>query len=422
MNPQSKARKLLPKLTLVLFGILVGALFTEVGLRLAGYSFPDFYHLDYSRGYSLRPGAEGWYSKEGGSYVRINSAGLRDEEHAKEKPANTFRIAVLGDSYPEALPVAMEDAFWAVMEKRLAGCSALAGKQVEVINFGVSGYGTALELITLREHVWQYSPNLVLLAVTTNNDVSDNFFPLRQRVETPYFLYRDGRLLLDESFKNSRSFKVKESRVGRLADLADNHSRLIQVIAEGYRAARISLESWRRKHGSQDNGPNQSAREIRLEELGTDTMIYREARDAVWIEAWRVTEGLLSVIRDEVNSHGAGFVVVTLSNPPQVVPYSKTRQEFAQRLGVKDLFYPDNRLRSYCQQERIPVITLAPQLEAYAEKHNVFLHGFGSQIGNGHWNEAGHRVAGEIIARELCERILSNSAAAGGSAIDIVAR
>ena len=36
---------------------------------------------------------------------------------------------------------------------------------------GVSGYGTTQELVTLREKVWRYSPDMVLLAVTTNNDV-----------------------------------------------------------------------------------------------------------------------------------------------------------------------------------------------------------------------------------------------------------
>jgi len=56
----------------------------------------------------LRPGAEGWWSKEGGAYVRINNGGLRDREHAKAKPTNALRIAVLGDSYAEALQVPID--------------------------------------------------------------------------------------------------------------------------------------------------------------------------------------------------------------------------------------------------------------------------------------------------------------------------
>src|SRR4029078_8121917 len=131
----------------------------------------------------------------------INSAGLRDREHPYAKPPNTFRIAVVGDSYPEAFPVEMQDAFWVLMEKQLQECGAFPGKTIEVINFGVSGYGTAQELITLREQVWKYSPDLVMLTVTTNNDISDNVRVLKKTNRVPYFVFQDGKLTLDDSFK-----------------------------------------------------------------------------------------------------------------------------------------------------------------------------------------------------------------------------
>src|SRR3989441_7863444 len=147
-NRQSGLRLVAGKLGLILFGLLFGCLIIEIALRVAGFSYPEFYQPDESRGYALRPGMEGWYRKEGQAFVRINSDGLRDREHSKAKSGGTFRIAVLGDSYPEALPVGMEDAFWAVMERKLNECGAFDGKKIEVINFGVSGYGTAQEFIT----------------------------------------------------------------------------------------------------------------------------------------------------------------------------------------------------------------------------------------------------------------------------------
>src|SRR5437763_13084370 len=162
------------RLLLVLFGVVFGLALVEIGLRLIGFSYPEFYGADARRGYSLRPGMEGWYRKEGESYVRINSDGLRDREHAKAKPPNTIRIAVLGDSFVEALQVPYEQSFCAMLEQQLNSCPAAAGRKFEVINFGVSGYGTAQELITQRNNVWQYSPDIVLLAVTTNNDITDN--------------------------------------------------------------------------------------------------------------------------------------------------------------------------------------------------------------------------------------------------------
>ena len=42
--------------------------------------------------------------------------------------------------------------------------------------------------MTLREQVWSYSPDVVLLAVTTNNDVLDNSRALKLTDEIPYFV------------------------------------------------------------------------------------------------------------------------------------------------------------------------------------------------------------------------------------------
>src|SRR6267142_5400420 len=122
MVSSQRGRRFQTKLRLILFGFFVGLIIAEVALRLIGYSYPEFYQPDRSRGYALRPGAEGWYRKEGGSYVRINSDGLRDQEHSLTKPQGTIRIAVLGDSYPEALPVSQDEAFWWVMGKKLQEC------------------------------------------------------------------------------------------------------------------------------------------------------------------------------------------------------------------------------------------------------------------------------------------------------------
>ena len=86
-----RPRNLKKKLLLVSFGLLFGLFVSEVFLRVIGYSFPLFYITDYYRGFALQPGVEGYYQREGGSYVRINSDGLRDREHTKAKPAGTCK-------------------------------------------------------------------------------------------------------------------------------------------------------------------------------------------------------------------------------------------------------------------------------------------------------------------------------------------
>jgi len=414
----SKRKLRLLKLAMLLVAILCGLLIAEIGLRLVGYTYPVFYTSDITRGYALQPGLSGWYRKEGEAYIRINSEGLRDREHAKQKPANTLRVALLGDSYAEALQVSLEDAFWVVMEQKLQGCRAFnEGKQIEVINFGVSGYGTAQELLTLREKVWDYAPDLVLLAMTTNNDITDNLRAFKKAEEIPYFVYRDGALTLDDSFRESRTFRLRHSALNRAGRWIRTHLRVIQAFHQGHYALKNYLASRRARaapkppaganalatNAPDAHGNDNVAPPIVADEIGIDNLIYREPADATWQEAWRVTEGLLHLMRDEVRGRGARFVVVTLSNGVQVHPRPEARAAFLRRVGANDIFYPDARLKSFGDREGFPVLTLAPSLQQYAEQHQVFLHGFGRELGNGHWNATGHRVAGELLAQKICE-------------------
>jgi hypothetical protein len=402
---------------MLLSALLFGLLIAEVALRIIGYTYPVFYTSDIVRGYALQPGLSGWYRKEGEAYIRINSEGLRDREHAKQKPANTLRIALLGDSYSEALQVSLEDTFWMILEQRLQGCDAFTGgKRIELINFGVSGYGTAQELLTLRERVWDYAPDIVLLAMTTNNDITDNLRVFKKAEEIPYFVYRDGRLALDDSFRESRTFRLRHSNLNRAGRWLRTRVRVMQAFHQGHYALKNYLASRRAPAAAaapvHDNANAQTANTqpqrndnaaAVADELGIDNLIYREPLDANWQEAWRVTEELLRVMRDEVRGRGAQFLVVTLSNGVQVHPRPEARAAFLARVGARDIFYPDLRLKSFGEREGFPVFTLAPSLQQYAEQHQVFLHGFGNELGNGHWNAAGHRVAGELLAQRLCE-------------------
>ncbi|HYJ47212.1 MAG TPA: SGNH/GDSL hydrolase family protein, partial [Pyrinomonadaceae bacterium] len=260
----------------------------EVALRIVGYSYTNFYTPDLERGNALRPNAEGWYRKEGTTYVLINSQGLRDREHTKEKPPNTVRIAVLGDSYAEALQVPMENAFWAVMEKKLEGCPEFAGKSVEVINFGVSGYGTAQELITLQKQVWDYSPDIVLLAVTTNNDITDNSRALKRTDEIPYFIYQDDQLTLDNSFQKTSAFRWRQSFLSGIGRWMTDHLRVVQAFIEIQRAVKTRIAAAREQQQATTTGGGAGNEAAAADEIGIDNLIYREPEEEVWKDAWRV--------------------------------------------------------------------------------------------------------------------------------------
>ena len=147
------------------FFIILIILFLEILLRILKIEYPIFQTHDPVRGFSLLPNSSGTWRREGEGVVKINSNGLRDVEHKILKPDNTLRIAILGDSFAEARSINIEDTFWYKLKNYLETCNNFhRGKDIEVINFGVSEYGTTQQYLTLKNHVWKYNPDFILLA------------------------------------------------------------------------------------------------------------------------------------------------------------------------------------------------------------------------------------------------------------------
>jgi hypothetical protein len=379
--------------TLILASFIVALALGELALRAIGYSAPIWYQPDARLGWTLRPGLAGWWTREGRGFVEVNSAGLRDGEHALEKPAGTYRIAVLGDSYSEAFQLPAAQAYWALLPARLASCGLAAGKRIEVLNFGVSGYGTAQELLMLESRAIAYRPDLVLLQFTDGNDVADNAPTLADEKARPFFvLGRDGALELDDSFARSSAFAHRSARAAQWLRIAADHSRLAQLA----RAVReLPLMS-----GAQARDKNEKAGGI---EQGLEAMVLARPRTPAWEDAWRVTEALLARTADYARSRGAQFVVVTVPYAAQVHPDRELRAALAAKLGVEDLFYPDRRIGEFAARHGIRAIALAPQMQRLADQRGTFFHGFENVgIGIGHWNAQGHRTAADLVARELC--------------------
>jgi GDSL-like Lipase/Acylhydrolase len=380
-----------PRLLLVLAAAILGVSAVEAGLRIAGVSYIIFEMPDLVRGTSLRPLTQGWYNLEGHAFVAINSHGYRDRERRTEKEKGDYRVAVIGDSFVEARQVALDDTFCAVLERLLAADPRFAGRSVEVMNFGVAGYGTAQEWLTLKHDVLAFEPDQVVLAFFTGNDVADNAKGLSHPLDTrPYYELRGDALLLDSSFVESPTFRDRQGRLASLFYTMQEHSRIVQV---GYRASRMlgrALTLSKSEPVSPFNQPGLSAN------------VYLEPVNELWKNAWRVTERLLVALKAECEAQGIGFSVVTLSNPPQANPDRVRRSAYERKLGVPDLFYPDRQVAAIGERAGFRVLTLAPIFQSYADEHQVLLHGFPNiEPGMGHWNEQGHRLAAKVIAEWL---------------------
>lgn len=386
--------------------ILAGMVIIEAGLRIFGISYVQAYTYDELRGSALRAGAKGKWTREGESWIEINSDGLRDREHSVEKNENTFRIAVLGDSYAEAFQVERSRTFWSVLENELNRCPRFEGKAVEVINFGVAGYGTAQELLTFRNHVRKYHPDLVLLAMVTGNDIRNNSMALEPDKVRPFFIHQNRKLVPDNSFQDLPQYKKGQSFLKRMLRQAGTHLRVVQLLYEVKQRGVTNLFLNKGGFQKREKTGMPAADQVRkgaAAERGLDVQVYHEPVTPEWQAAWQITEDLILMLGKEVEASGASFLVVTLSNGIQVHPDPDVRAHFMKSQGISNLFYPDERIWEVCRLANIPVLNLAKPFRIYAEQNNECLHGFeNSTPCGGHWNEKGHLLAGRLMADEIC--------------------
>jgi hypothetical protein len=133
------------------------------------------YHTDYQYGpyrlRGIRPHAHFWHTSMDGSWeFTTNGKGLRDtREFPYAKAPGTLRVLALGDSNTQGYEVRQDATFSAVLERYLDA----HGTPAEVLNAGVSGFGTAEELAYLENEGFKYQPDVVVLGFFAN-DFEDN--------------------------------------------------------------------------------------------------------------------------------------------------------------------------------------------------------------------------------------------------------
>lgn len=121
------------------------------------------YGLGNGRCIGLRPGASveytGWLLRIPPVRLEVNALGYRGPERPPLKPAGTFRIAAVGDSYTYGLGVVADQTMPARLEDELNDGTS---RRVEVLNFGIPGAQLDDTIAQVRSFSARWQPDLVL--------------------------------------------------------------------------------------------------------------------------------------------------------------------------------------------------------------------------------------------------------------------
>jgi len=117
--------------------------------------------------------------------VKINSYGLRDYEYSIEKPPNTYRIIVLGDSHTFGHGVELNETYVKVLEN-LLNMNKKEWKY-EVINFGVPGYSMEEKVTLFKTKGLSLNPDLVILQYLSDDLINiTEILEIQKELESNY--------------------------------------------------------------------------------------------------------------------------------------------------------------------------------------------------------------------------------------------
>ena len=320
-------------------------------------------------GWRSTPGRGYWSFRENDHAIegRINRFGWRDAERTLAKPAGTYRVAVLGDSYVEAMEVERDSTFCAIVEREFLRRS---GTRVEVLSFGRAGMATTEELLVLERDVFDYVPDLVVLLFVPLNDIADMSPVTTINPMRPFYrMLPDSSLELDTRFTHTPGFRTRK-RINWIKQ----RSALVSLLAERYNVARRVNRL--RPHASVET------------RLAGYLSLCTQAPDSVYASNYALNKRLIIEAGRLCRQRDTRLLLVAAQNV-----YISDEIDTYRR--VDDTFDPgffDDDLNSLCEREEIPFLGLQEVFRRHYDRDGVALTW-------AHYSYAGHRlVAAEVGA------------------------
>jgi lysophospholipase L1-like esterase len=354
-------KNVISKIVLIVSGLLLAILLMEAYLRLfQPQIFPihpqGMYIEDPDIGYVLTPGYSGELVRsEFHTPFQIGQSGLRGRDPTPPQE-DTIRILVLGDSQAWGFGVTDSQTFSVQLEELLS--QRFPERDIQVLNAGVPGYGTADQLAFLETRGEELQPDIVVVQFLSVNDLIEN-----QNPASEWAIIEDGML-------TSRATQFEDGETGtsfpntvRKWLKANSHVASLTFDVLGYLGVRAGV-------------------------LGNI--------DSLWGEDFTEEQAQLGItylakIADKANELNANCIFL----------YSTGKAH-----ATQDVYEQPKSARiviDASRQANVPWIDSAKLLSMDDQKHNYYY------PKNGHWTPEGHAAIARILEEYILELSLIES-------------
>ncbi len=342
--------------------------FYVLDLKPKGYASDRFFQFSLLTGHFHKPNASGYYYRYNGGrkyHVTINSYGFSDSQRELQKKRS--RIALIGDSTTE---------FWEADSSRRGQylIEEFLGREYEVLNFGVRGFGTDQTYIMFQNVGVKFSPDIVVYTFCIN-DIWDNLRTLSK----PYFEIDSTS---NELILHGYPVKLARKSIRKLGLSPEAFDDFMTQRSFIYRRLRLYIK---------DATGYVSPLRDHLELLPLKTKYDERDKEGI-----RLTLRLISALRKYVESQGMKFLLVEGVYRPILDEHMQAK--VIEKYGALfDFEKVSEMIKEHCESNQIELLSL-PTL---AKTNHISASDIMHVEDNLHLDERGIHFYAEAVAKKL---------------------